>query len=114
MCRRVDYQQKEILLKPKEFDILLCIAQRYPAIVSLTDFMKMNNHQAERWIKENKAENPSLIEEYSDTIEKGKPIRSEITNAEVTPETYQRKDPAKVYFSKGKQTYQKDIKVPDF
>jgi len=80
----------------------------------LTDFMKMNKQQAERWIKENQAENPSLIEEYSDTIEKGKPIRSEITNAEVTPETYQRKDPAKVYFSKGKQTYQKDIKVPDF
>ena len=34
VCRRVDYQQKEILLKPKEFDILLCIAQRYPAVVS--------------------------------------------------------------------------------
>lgn len=80
----------------------------------LPDFMKMNKQQAERWIKENQAENLSLIEEYSDTIEKGKPIRSEIKNAEVTPETYQRKDPAKVYFSKGKQTYQKDIKVPDF
>ncbi|MBO0452352.1 PASTA domain-containing protein [Candidatus Enterococcus murrayae] len=80
----------------------------------LPDFMKMNKQQAERWIKENKAENLSLIEEYSDTVEKGRPLRAEIANAEVTPETYKRKDAAKVYFSKGKQTYQKDIKVPDF
>lgn len=34
VCRRVSYQQQEIFLKPKEFDILLCIAQRYPAVVS--------------------------------------------------------------------------------
>lgn len=34
LCRRVSYQKKEVLLKPKEFDILLCIAQRYPAVVS--------------------------------------------------------------------------------
>ena len=76
--------------------------------------MQMNKQQVERWIKEKKADNLSLIEEYSDTIEKGRPIRFEIANAEVTPENYRRKDSAKVYFSKGKQTYQKDIKVPNF
>lgn len=32
--RRVSYQKTEVLLKPKEFDILLCIAQRHPAVVS--------------------------------------------------------------------------------
>lgn len=32
--RRVSYQKTEVVLKPKEFDILLCIAQRYPAVVS--------------------------------------------------------------------------------
>lgn len=82
--------------------------------IPLPDFMKMNKQQVEQWIKEKKAYNLSLIEEYSDTIEKGRPIRSEIANAEVKPETYQRKDAAKVFFSKGPQTYQKDIKVPDF
>lgn len=82
--------------------------------IPLPDFMKMNKQQVEQWIKEKKADNLSLIEEYSDTIEKGRPIRSEIANAEVTPETYQRKEAAKVFFSKGPQTYQKDIKVPDF
>lgn len=82
--------------------------------IPLPDFMKMKKSQAERWIKENKAENLSLIEEYSDTVEKGQPLRSEIANAEVTPENYRRKDAAKVYYSKGPQTYQKDIKVPDF
>ncbi|MGG5373073.1 response regulator transcription factor [Enterococcus sp. AZ196] len=34
VSRKASYLQKEILLKPKEFDILLCIAQRYPAVVS--------------------------------------------------------------------------------
>lgn len=82
--------------------------------IPLPDFMNMKKSQAERWIKENKAENLSLIEEYSDTIGKGQPIRSEIANAEVTPGNYRRKDAAKVYYSKGPQTYQKDIKVPDF
>ncbi|WP_413537478.1 PASTA domain-containing protein [Enterococcus malodoratus] len=74
----------------------------------------MNKQQAEQWIKEHKAENLSLIEEFSDIVEKDRPLRTEIANAEVTPENYQRKDAAKVYYSKGKQTYQKDIKVPDF
>ncbi|MBU5361485.1 response regulator transcription factor [Enterococcus raffinosus] len=32
--RKVSYQKTEVLLKPKEFDILLCIAQRHPAVVS--------------------------------------------------------------------------------
>lgn len=82
--------------------------------IPLPDFTKMNKQQAERWIEEKKASNLSLIEEYSDTVEKDKMIRSEIANAEVTPESYKRKDAAKVYYSKGKQTYQKDIKVPDF
>ncbi|EPI11635.1 response regulator transcription factor [Enterococcus faecalis] len=32
--RFVSYSGKEVVLKPKEFDILLCIAQSYPAVVS--------------------------------------------------------------------------------
>lgn len=32
--RFVSYGGKEVILKPKEFDILLCIAQSYPAVVS--------------------------------------------------------------------------------
>lgn len=32
--RFVCYENSEVVLKPKEFDILLCIAQKYPAVVS--------------------------------------------------------------------------------
>lgn len=43
---------KEILLKPKEFDILLCIAQRYPAIVSSEEisntFSKAKNRLSDK------------------------------------------------------------------
>ncbi|ALS02882.1 two-component system response regulator [Enterococcus silesiacus] len=32
--RSVRYENSEVVLKPKEFDILLCIAQKYPAVIS--------------------------------------------------------------------------------
>lgn len=34
ICRKASFNKKEIFFKPKEFDILLCIAQRHPAVVS--------------------------------------------------------------------------------
>ena len=35
VCRQVIYDQKVISLKPKEYDILLCIVENYPAIVPI-------------------------------------------------------------------------------
>lgn len=40
--------------------------------VALPDFMTMKKSEAEKWIKDNQADNVSLIDEYSDSIEKGK------------------------------------------
>ncbi len=82
--------------------------------IKLPDFSTMSKQEAENWIEENKATNLSLIEEYSDEVEKGKQLRFEIANAEVTQQNYRRKDAAKVFYSKGKETYKKDITVPDF
>ncbi|MEI5991055.1 PASTA domain-containing protein [Enterococcus crotali] len=82
--------------------------------LTLPDFMAMKKSEAEKWIKDNKAENISLIDEYSDTLEKGKAARFEIVNKEVTKENYKRKDKANMYYSKGKETYEKNISVPDF
>ncbi|MBO0438762.1 PASTA domain-containing protein [Candidatus Enterococcus ikei] len=82
--------------------------------LKLPDFMTMKKSEAEKWIKDNKAENISLIDEYSDSLEKGKAARFEIVNKEVTKENYKRKDKANIYYSKGKETFEKNISVPDF
>ncbi|MBO0444889.1 PASTA domain-containing protein [Enterococcus ureilyticus] len=82
--------------------------------VALPDFMTMKKSEAEKWIKDNQADNVSLIDEYSDSIEKGKAIRFEIVNKEVNKDNYKRKDKANMYYSKGKETFEKNISVPDF
>lgn len=76
--------------------------------------MTMKKSEAEQWIKKNHADNISLIDEYNETLEKGKSIRFEIVNKEVKKENYKRKDKANMYYSKGKETFEKNISVPDF
>ncbi|WP_086312939.1 eukaryotic-like serine/threonine-protein kinase [Enterococcus sp. 7F3_DIV0205] len=82
--------------------------------VSLPDFKPMKLKDAKSWISEHKADNIAIIEEYSDTVPAGDFIKFEITNKDVKAENYKRKDKAKIYFSKGKEVFEKDISVPDF
>lgn len=82
--------------------------------ISLPDFKTMKLNEAKKWIGDQKADNIAIIEEYSDTIAATDYIKFEITNKDVKAEDYKRKDKAKVYFSKGKEVFEKDISVPDF
>lgn len=82
--------------------------------ISLPDFKTMKLDEAKKWIEEQKADNLAIIEEYSDKIAATEYIKFEITNKDVKAEDYKRKDKAKVYFSKGKEVFEKDISVPDF
>lgn len=82
--------------------------------ISLPDFKTMKLNEAKQWIEEQKADNLAIIEEYSDKIAATEYIKFEITNKDVKAEDYKRKDKAKVYFSKGKEVFEKDISVPDF
>lgn len=83
-------------------------------LIPWPDFSKLAQPEAEAWVKENKAENLSILTEYSDTIKKGQYIRQEISNKEITPESYRRKDSGIVYYSKGQEVYEKNISMPDF
>lgn len=83
-------------------------------VVPLPDFKKMKVKEAKNWISENKADNLVIIEEYSDTIAANDFIKLEMTTKDVKAETYKRKDKGKMYFSKGKEVYEKNISVPDF
>lgn len=82
--------------------------------ITLPDFEKMSKSEVEQWISKNKADNVSLIDEYNDKVDKGKFIKLEFTDKEVTKENYLRQDIANVYFSKGKEVFEKNISVPDF
>ena len=83
-------------------------------VIPLPDFKSMSEPEVQAFVEENKAENLSIMSEYSDKVEKGKYIRSEFSNKEVTADTYRRRDSVNVYFSKGVEVFEKDIAVPDF
>ncbi|WP_321386921.1 PASTA domain-containing protein [uncultured Enterococcus sp.] len=82
--------------------------------LQLPDFMTMSKKDAEDWITAQQADNISIIEEFHETEEAGKALKMEFTNAEVNKDNYHRKDKLKLYYSKGKETYNKNITVPDF
>lgn len=80
----------------------------------LPDFKTMKLQEAQSWIKEEKADNLTIIEEYSDKIPAGDYSKFEMVTKDVKPEVYKRKDKAKLYYSKGKETYEKNISMSDF
>jgi serine/threonine-protein kinase len=82
--------------------------------LELPDFMEMSRDEAANWIEKYQAINLSLVDEFHDEIEEKKPIRFEFTNKEVSRQNYLRRDVGKIIFSKGKETFEKDITVPDF
>lgn len=82
--------------------------------IELPDFSKMKKEAATDWIAENKAENISLIEAFDDKIAKGEFIKQEAANKELDLAEYQRKDRLSVYYSKGKEVFEKNIEVPEF
>ncbi|MFY8330400.1 PASTA domain-containing protein [Vagococcus carniphilus] len=83
-------------------------------VIKLPDFKKLSQGESEQFIEKNKAENLNLITEYSDKVEKGKFIRIEFNDKEVTADIYRRRDLANVYYSKGKEVFEKNISVPNF
>lgn len=83
-------------------------------VIKLPDFKKISQGEADQFIEKNKAENLSLITEYSDKVEKGKFIRIEFNDKEVTADSYRRRDIANIYYSKGKEVFEKNISVPNF
>lgn len=82
--------------------------------VILPEFESITSNQVKEWVKKEKAENVSVIEQYDDKIQKGTFIKQEAANKELNLKNYKRKDRLTVYYSKGKETFEKIIEVPDF
>jgi beta-lactam-binding protein with PASTA domain len=83
-------------------------------LLSLPTFKEFSLEEAKQWVKEHKADNLAIIEEYSESINAGEFIKFEMTNKDVKSDNYKRKDKAKLYYSKGKEVFEKDISMPDF
>lgn len=83
-------------------------------IVPLADFSEMSQQEAQSWIDENKAENLQMVTEFSDDIEEGIFIKLTIKDSGIDEAEYKRKDSAAVYYSKGKEVFEKNITIPDF
>lgn len=83
-------------------------------VIPLPDFETYSAEQAREWAGEQQANNFSVVNQYSDTVEQGRFISLNITDKNVTPESYKRKDTAIAYFSRGPEVFEKNIVVPDF
>lgn len=82
--------------------------------LTLPDFAEMETAAAKQWIEDNKAENISLIEQFDDTVKANAFIKQEANNKELDLTDYRRKDRLSVYYSKGKEVFEKNIEVTDF
>jgi serine/threonine-protein kinase len=83
-------------------------------LLSLPDFSTMKRPAAEQWIRDNRADNLRLVQEFSDTVAADDYLRIEFRGTGVDAENYRRRDYATLYYSKGAETFERNITVPDF
>lgn len=104
----------EKIRKGKTLQLVSSLGPDPEEIIPLADFSKMNQEEAKQWIEDHKAENIQIVTEYSDDIEEGKFIKFTIKDSNIDESEYRRKDGAALYYSKGKEVFEKNITVPDF
>lgn len=83
-------------------------------LIPLPNFKEMTESDVAAFIDKNKAENLTVITEYDNKVDKGSFIKIDFSNKDITAENYRRRDSANVYFSKGKEVFEKNIAMPDF
>ena len=100
--------------KGKTLQLISSLGPDPEDVIPLADFSVMSQVEAASWIDENKAENLQMVTEYSDDIEEGTFIKLTIKDTGIDESEYQRKDGAAVYYSRGKEVFEKNINIPDF
>lgn len=100
--------------KGKTLQLVSSLGPDPEEVIPLAEFSEMSQEQASLWIEENKAENLQMVMEYSDDIEAGEFIKLTIRDTGIDPSEYQRRDGAAVYYSRGKEVFEKNITIPDF
>ncbi len=83
-------------------------------ILVVPDFTASSYMDVQMWIDEVRANNMRISYEYSETIGADTFIRINFSDTNTTNSSYQRKDYAVVYISRGPQVYEKNIEVPNW
>lgn len=73
--------------------------------ITLPDLESMSAAEIRNWIDENKLTSTRTMEEYSDTVEKGKVIRYEFSSVSVDKDHFKRGDTLYIYISRGQSSY---------
>lgn len=82
--------------------------------IKLPDFKTMDIDQANEWIEKNKATSINIVTKFDDKVEARQFISFEIRDKTVKKDNYKRKDNAILYYSQGKEEFEKNISVIDF
>ena len=83
-------------------------------VIPLADFSVMSQSEAQQWINDHKAENLRIVTEYSEEVEAGEFIKLTIRDSAIDPSDYMRRDSAVIYYSRGEESFEKNITVPNF
>lgn len=83
-------------------------------LIDLPDFATMTVDDARKWVTANKAENVAILQNFDNKVEDGGFLKIEPATKEQDLDAYKREDRVNVYFSKGIETFEKNIEVPDF
>ncbi|MHC5269602.1 PASTA domain-containing protein [Enterococcus sp. LJL98] len=108
-----DFPADKKIRKGKTLAITSSLGPNPDEKIKLADFSKMTKDEASKWIEEQKAENITIIENYDNQLKSGAFIKQEFANKELKAEDYKRKDRLMLYYSKGKEVFEKNIEVPE-
>ncbi len=81
--------------------------------IELPKFEDMTTTDINNWIFKNKI-NAYVLTEYDDKVENGKFIKIEFSNKDINESNYIRKENMTIYMSKGSESLNKNITVPNF
>lgn len=82
--------------------------------LSLPDFSKLTMEEANQWVKDNKATQLKVLQQFDEKIPEHQFIKIVFASKNVDEKNYKRMDKATVYYSKGKEVFEKNIEVLDF
>lgn len=103
-----------VIQKGSSFEITLSKGADPEEHIEIPDFMTMTLTDIENWKQEQKVINAVIEKVFSDDVEKSKTISFEYKTEGIDADNYRRKDKINIIISKGKESYEKNIDMPDF
>lgn len=104
----------ETISKGSTMSLIVSQGPNPDEVLPLPDFSGMSFQEATSWKETNHANNLTITRQYNEDIEADGFIKLDIKDSSVKEDNYQRKHEAILYYSRGEETLEKNIKVPNF